>query len=595
MGRHADFDQGDYRVTRLGWSVKILCAGAACATLCAPAFAGTELVAATQIAQPRAIMPQLAPNSRERYREVFAAIRSSQWSEASVKLDAMDNGPLHNVARAELYLAKGSPAVSGDALAGLARKAPELPQAASLARLAASRGVIDLPALPSAQELTWLGSAPRRSRLARTDGSATLAGRVNPLIKDNRPNEAEAVVEAAATTLNPESLTEWRQRVAWSYYIVGEDDNARRVGALAQSGAGEWAAMGDWVVGLAAWRRQDYAAAASAFASTARRAPDGDMVAAGHFWAARALMAAGQPQGVNTHLKAAAQNAETFYGMLSLQRLGLKASPADPEGLGSVERLPNVRAALALSEIGEMTLADQIIRHQARIGQARDHAALATLAGRLELPNTQLWLAHNGPAGATSAITARYPLPRTWQPEGGWRVDKALVFAHALQESQFRTNVTSPAGARGLMQVRPGTASDIARSRGQQLGSLSNPATNLEYGQSYIEMIRDMPATGGMLPKVIAAYNAGPTPVATWNDRTRDNADPLLFIESISYWETRAYVTIIMRNYWMYQHQIGEKTDSLAALSQGMWPRFPGMPGATAVRLDRVGGVARAD
>jgi soluble lytic murein transglycosylase len=69
----------------------------------------------------------------------------------------------------------------------------------------------------------------------------------------------------------------------------------------------------------------------------------------------------------------------------------------------------------------------------------------------------------------------------------------------------------------------------------------------------------------------------------------------LLYIESIPYWETRAYVTIVMRNYWMYQHQTGEKTNSLAALSQGMWPRFPGLPGATAVRLDRVGGVASAD
>lgn len=590
MGRHAPADEGD-----IGVKLKFVFVAAVSASLAPPVYAGTELVAATQVVQPRSATPQLSPNARTQYRDVFAAIRSGAWSVATSKLDSMDQGPLHNVALAELYLAKGSPVVSGEALASLAQKAPELPQAASLARLAASRGVTDVPVLPSARELTWLGSAPRRSRLAQADGSAVLASRINPLIKDNRPNEAEAIVEGAASTLSPESLTEWRQRVAWSYYTVGEDDNARRVGALAQAGSGEWAAMGDWVVGLAAWRRQDFKAAAQAFASTARRAPDSDMVAAGHFWAARALMAAGEPQAINTHLKAAAQHAETFYGMLSLQRLGLKARPAAPEGIGSVERLPNVRAALALAEIGETALADQLIRHQARIGQPRDHAALATLAGGLELPNTQLWLAHNGPSGAKSSITARYPMPRTWAPDGGWRVDKALVFAHALQESQFRTNVTSPAGARGLMQVRPGTAGDIARARGQQLGSLSNPSTNLEYGQSYIEMIRDMPATGGLLPKVIAAYNAGPTPVTTWNERSRDNADPLLFIESISYWETRAYVTIIMRNYWMYQQQAGAKTDSLAALSQGMWPRFPGLPGASGVRLDRVSGVASAD
>ena len=253
-------------------------------------------------------------------------------------------------------------------------------------------------------------------------------------------------------------------------------------------------------------------------------------------------------------------------------------------------------AALALAEIGEMDLADQLIRYQARIGNPRDHASLATIAGRMDLPATQLWLAHNGPAGAQAAVSARYPAPQGWQPVGGWRVDKALVFAHALQESQFRNNITSPAGARGLMQVMPGTAAMLSRRRGETVvGPLTNPSVNLEYGQSFIELIRDMSETGGLLPKVIAAYNAGPQPVGAWNARMRDNEDPLLYIESIPYWETRSYVTIVLRNYWMYQMQAGTPAKSLAALSQGLWPRFPGLPGATAVRLNATGGIASAD
>jgi soluble lytic murein transglycosylase-like protein len=340
---------------------------------------------------------------------------------------------------------------------------------------------------------------------------------------------------------------------------------------------------------------KNFSGAAQAFEAAATRFDSEDMDAAAHFWAARAYMASGEPQKIDAHLKAASRRGETFYGLLALERLGLKPTPVVPEGIGSVEKLPNVKAALALAEIGERDLADQMIRHQARIGDARDHASLAVLAGRLDLPATQLWLAHNGPAGARAPVTARYPMPKGWRPDGGWRVDRSLVFAHALQESQFRTNVTSPAGARGLMQVMPGTAGDIARSRGQSVGSLGTASTNLEYGQTYIEMIRDMSATGGMLPKVIAAYNAGPAPVGVWNQRTRDNGDPLLYIESIPYWETRAYVTIIMRNYWMYQLQSGDKTTSLTALSQGYWPRFPGLPGPAMVRLDRVGGVASAD
>ena len=61
-----------------------------------------------------------------------------------------------------------------------------------------------------------------------------------------------------------------------------------------------------------------------------------------------------------------------------------------------------------------------------------------------------------------------------------------------------------------------------------------------------------MAGTGGLLPKVIASYNAGPAPIAEWNTRY-DQSDPLLYIESIPYWETRGYVPIILRNYWIYE------------------------------------------
>ena len=94
--------------------------------------------------------------------------------------------------------------------------------------------------------------------------------------------------------------------------------------------------------------------------------------------------------------------------------------------------------------------------------------------------------------------------------------------------------------------------------------------------------------TGGLLPKVIAAYNAGPVPVALWNALTRDGGDPLLYIESIPYWETRGYVMTVLRNYWMYEGQSGRAVSpSRSALAQGMWPKFPGMAGPAAVRIAR--------
>ena len=540
---------------------------------------------------------QLGPNARSFYQNVFTAIDAKRWADASALLDSTPSGPLHDVARAEIFTGKGSPKVSGEALAALADKARELPQARQLVALATSRGITALPSLPSQQELYWLGSAPRRTKLNSVAPKvAALAGKINPLMKTDQPNEAEAVLDANMASLGADDLADWQLRIAWSYYITGDDAAARRLAEKAALSQNDSAGKALWVAGLAAWRQRDYAGAAQDFDAAARRLDDAELIAAAQFWSARAEMANAKPERVDAKLRAAARNPETFYGMLALNRLGLSTKAADYGANGRVEKLSNVRAALALAEIGQLERADGLIRYQARIGNPSDHAELAQVAGRMDLPATQLWLAHNGPSGAQASVSARYPSPKGWKPAGGWRVDRSLVFAHALQESQFRTNVTSPAGARGLMQVMPGTAAMMARRKGEaSTGSLADPSINMEYGQSFIELLRDMNDTGGMLPKVIAAYNAGPLPVGEWNNKTRDSGDPLLYIESIPYWETRGYVATVLRNYWMYQQQAGEKTISLSALAQGMWPKFPGLAGPQMVRLDRVTGAQSAD
>jgi soluble lytic murein transglycosylase len=193
---------------------------------------------------------------------------------------------------------------------------------------------------------------------------------------------------------------------------------------------------------------------------------------------------------------------------------------------------------------------------------------------QLDLAGAQYWLAHNGQPGAVADAHDRYPLPR-WTPLNGWRIDPALAFAHIRQESQFRADVISPAGAVGLMQVMPGTASDLARAAGQTGArpNLADPVLNMEFGQSFLEKVRSNAYTQGQLPKVIAAYNAGPLPVGRW--AWLDRGDPLLWIESIPYWETRFYVPAVMRNYWIYQGLRGAERTTLKELSQNRWPYFP--------------------
>ena len=438
-------------------------------------------------------------------------------------------------------------------------------------------------------------AAPKRGNPKNINdaGTNSLRSRAIARIKEDDPAGAEALVEANSGQVSDAGLTELRQRVAWSYYIENDNAAAQRVAGLARAGSGPWAAQADWTYGLSSWRLGDYAAAEQAFSSAAMRATEPEAIAAGHYWAARAAMAMGQPDKVQGALQTAAQYHETFYGLLAAEALGMeplarKEARARNIGVKEMKEDGQIALVLGLAEVDQLDLADETLRHFARTGDPADYHKYMATARELGLPQTQLWLAHNGPQGTRPDTFARYPSPR-WTPEGGWRVDKALVFGHALQESRFQATAVSPVGARGLLQVRPGTAGDMARARGKNFvaSDLDRPAINLEYGQSYMEYLRDRSETGGYLPQVIAAYNAGPAPVGRWQTEIDDRGDPLLYIESIPYWETREYVGTVMRNYWVYEAQEKPDSASRAGLAQNMWPRYPGLSGENAVRLMR--------
>lgn len=577
------------------------CAALAISVGAAPAFAA-DAGNRDFVSAPQTVPTILSSKQKQLYTQVLTAIRGQRWVDAKALLDGSDNGPLTDFLRAELLTAANSPRAEVADIMPILSRSPFLPQAAQLGRLAAKRGATDLPTLPSEARLAWAGSAPRRlgADSVSDPAAARLAATIPDRIKNDDPAGAEALLNAVADQLTPEARSEWRQKVAWSYYIENDDANALRLASDCSDGQGAWSTQGAWVKGLAAWRTRDYRTALTAFDRVAKEAPDSEQRAAAHYWAARAAIAAGEPASVQQRLRAAASNGETFYGLLAAEALGVETAAqrenvrADRSAWRALENLPNVRIAMALAEIGEDQYAGSALRHQARIGDARQHEQLLAIAAALSLPETQLYLAHNTPQGRRPAAQTRYPQPK-WEPNGGWRVDPALVFAHTLQESRFQRGVVSPAGATGLMQVRPGTARDIVRWEGAvaALSDLKTPAVNMDLGQRYLQYLSRDPATGGQLPKVIAAYNAGPAPIARWQTEIRDNGDPLLYMESIPYWETRGYVGIVLRNYWMYEAQQGKPSVSRAALAQGKWPRFP--DGKDRTRLTYAGNLGDAD
>ena len=551
-------------------------------TTTSPATTPTTKGPATTTPVPPAPPPRPLVIPKD-WRGIFSAIGNSEWEAARLGIEAMPDGLLKPYARAELYTAKDSPKVELAPILALLAEAPELPQAEQLYRLAISRGArnAEAPAIYWPRPTVSLGSSPRRGKTRPVEGDPVadqLRLDLEPFVKVDDGAGAEALFLTTLPMLSIEARAEAAHRVAWIYFVGGRDADARRVADEGRAGAtGDWAAQAAWISGLASWRMNDWNAAYISLRQAASLAREPEFYAAAHYWAARAAQASRRPQEVAPLMRAAARSQESFYGLIAREALGMdKRLPrtSQPRDLGRVEAFPNVRRAAELVALGSRSRAEELLRHQAKIGSPADHRALVRVADKMDLAGAQFWLAHFGQSGARVDAADRYPMPN-WTPYNGWRVDPALAYAHIIQESNFRAEAVSPAGAVGLMQVRPGTAGDTARARGTSVtvASLKDPLVNIDYGQAFIELIRGSAATRGQLPKVIAAYNAGPVPVERW--AYYDRGDPLLWIESIPYWETRFYVPSVLRNMWVIQGLEGEATPTLTSLTQHKWPDFP--------------------
>ena len=531
-------------------------------------------------------LPQLlSVEDRLYYASFFEAIEARNWGRVEQLLIERASGPLHGPALARYYVDPNSPEIALERLTAWLNAYADLPQAEAVSRLAQRRGLETQPNLPQTRELVPQAGITRRTRpRSISDGTmpSRTASRIRQSITDDDPVSAHALLLEVDSSLSSAAKAEWRQRVAWSYYIENRDAEALSLARSVAQGSGPWVAEGEWVVGLAAWRMGDCSTAANGFRSAAAATTDVELSAAAHYWASRALVKCRRPGLASAELSQAARFDETLYGMLAIEQLGrdLPARHTRPDLTSddweALSSKPPARIAVMLAQLGQRDEAGQSLRHLARINASVDYAALGRLARALALPGTQNFLAYNAPRGSASDPALRWPV--TYQePLGGWSVDPALAFAHALQESNFRETVVSPAGAIGLMQIMPITRREYAASLNlsASYANLKEPRTNLAFGQRTLEALSEAPATQGALPKVMAAYNAGLTPVTRWNSEVRDGGDPLTWMESVPYWETRSYVNIVMRNYWMYLRQADSPAASREALAQNIWPQFP--------------------
>ena len=535
-----------------------------------------------------AALPQLlSSDDRAFYGSLFEAIDSRNWDRVEVMLAGRADGPLHGAALASYYLHPESPRIELGRIESWLDRYARLPEAEAIVRLGLTRGLENPPSLPRARDLVRQPGSTKRIRpSAIQDGTMpeSVKAAILERITNDDPDGARLLLDGVDATLSSQARAEWRYRVAWSYYIENQDAQAWALAdTVRDGGSGAWVAEGDWAAGLAAWRLGDCDKAAEAFQRSAAGAVSPNLAAAAHYWASRALIRCRFPEKADEQLRGAARFPETLYGMLAHEQMGrdLPRTHAQPDLTeADWRRLRDeeaARQAVMLAEIGRREEAERDLTWLVRTGDPDDYPALSRLARALGLTGAQTFMAYNAPRGEGAHPSLRYPVTfRT--PVGGWRVDPALAFAHALQESNFRERVVSPAGAIGLMQIMPITQREYAASINMSSGAdLKDPAVNLAFGQRTLESLGSSSYTQGRLPKVMAAYNAGPSPVSRWESEIRDQGDPLLYMESIPYWETRGYVAIVMRNYWMYLRQADAAAPSRVELAENDWPMFPGV------------------
>ena len=533
-----------------------------------------------------AALPQLlSADERGYYASLFAAIEARNWDRVEVMLAGRSEGPLHGAALAAYYLHPESPRIELPRIEAWLARYAQLPQAEAMVRLGQTRGLENPPRLPGARDLVRQPGSSKRIRPGTiNDGTmpASVRAAILEHITNDDPDGARLLLDGVDATLSPQARAEWRYRVAWSYYIENQDAQAWALAdTVRDNGSGPWVAEGDWAAGLAAWRLGDCDKAAEAFQRSAAVSTNPNLTAAAHYWASRALIRCRFPEKSDEQLRGAARFPETLYGMLAHEQLGreLPETHAQPDLTeADWRRLRDedaVQQAVMLAEIGRRDEAADDLVWLVRTGDPDDYPALSRLARALGLTGAQTFMAYNAPRGEGAHPSLRYPVTfRT--PVGGWRVDPALAFAHALQESNFRERVVSPAGAIGLMQIMPITQREYAASINMSSNAdLKDPAVNLAFGQRTLESLSTAGYTQGRLPKIMAAYNAGPSPVARWESEIRDAGDPLLYMESIPYWETRGYVAVVMRNYWMYLRQADAPAPSRIDLAENDWPQLP--------------------
>lgn len=283
------------------------------------------------------------------------------------------------------------------------------------------------------------------------------------------------------------------------------------------------------------------------------------------YWIGRAQEAAKRPLEAASAYERAAQHGQTYYGQLAAKRLPNRAPlmPSDPQATPSerdgIEKREIVTLARWLAQVGDDERARPFLLRVGRLSQSAGElglsAGFALDAGR---PDVAVSISKRAVEAGVALYEAAFPVVDMGNTGS---IERALALGLTRQESEFRTGVSSPAGALGLMQLMPDTARAMAAKTKQpfELARLtSDPAYNVSLGTQYLaDMLEKF---GGSYELALSAYNAGPGRTARWLDSIGDprggSIDMVDWVELIPFRETRNYVQSVMAAVVVYRDRL---------------------------------------
>ena len=544
----------------------------------------------------------LTPHDHKLYKQIFLLQNDGHWKEANALIKKLRNDILLGHIYYQRYMHPTKWRSQFKELSQWLKKYNDFPNAGRIYRLALRRKPKNYkaPVAPNHAILEQALIKKSKSKKTNKTNKITLRQILKHTISTSKlrkikrlQNRMHVAIRRGYITTNLNKLNDYKRNktfdttayaetlgeITKGYFLYKKDNKAVKTAKAAMSISKGHADEALWWGGLAAWRQKNYQDAFVFFDALSKTPiAHHERRSAGGFWAARAAFILGDVTKAITLQTAAAQEGIGFYAIMAKILLGNKINflweypHANVNIMQKLVALPAIRRALALQQIGEISLAEQeIVNLIPRLNKDAKNA-LMVIAKHKGLARSLLKIARYG-IDKNYVRTARYPIPQ-WNDITKYRVAKGLIFAMAKRESAFDANAISNAGARGLLQILPSTASFIAKKsyRGAKKNFLYDEEINLTLAQDYMLHLLDF--FDGNLLLSIASYNAGPGNISKWLKQTNHGNDALLFIESIPSRENRNYIEAIFRDYWVYQIRLNGNLSSLYELAAGHWPTY---------------------